>query len=58
MLDISQTGELHPRYDWLDQARGFVVLLLIVSMATAEYAGDMVLGGPTLGPPLLNHGYD
>ncbi|MCC6155769.1 MAG: hypothetical protein IT367_18520 [Candidatus Hydrogenedentes bacterium] len=58
MSDKTLVGELHPRYDWLDQARGFVVLLLIVSMATAEYAGDMVLGEPTLGPPMLNHGYD
>ncbi len=50
--------ELHPRYDWLDQARGLVVLMLIISMSTAEYAGDMVLGERFLGSPMLGHGYD
>ncbi|MFA6241729.1 MAG: hypothetical protein WC655_12425 [Candidatus Hydrogenedentales bacterium] len=52
------TGVLHERYDWLDQARGLVVLLLIVSMPTAEFSGDVLTGDPTLGPPMLNHGYD
>ncbi len=58
MPDESHTGELHPRYDWLDQARGFVVLMLITSMATGEFAGDIVMGEPILGPPMYNHGYD
>lgn len=49
---------LHERYDWLDQARGVVVLMLIVSMSTAEYAGDVLTREPALGPPMLNHGYD
>ncbi|GMV90467.1 MAG: hypothetical protein AMXMBFR82_02450 [Candidatus Hydrogenedentota bacterium] len=49
---------LHERYDWLDQARGLVVLLLLVSMPTAEYAGDFLTGDPFLGPPMLNHGYE
>lgn len=49
---------LHERYDWLDQARGLVVLLLIVSMSTAEFAGDALTRDPIIGPPMLNHGYD
>ena len=49
---------LHPRLDWLDQARGVVILVLIVSMGTAEYAGDLLTGASVLGPPMLNHGYD
>lgn len=58
MVDESGTGVLHPRHDWLDQARGLVVIMLIVSMGTAEFAGDMVLGEPVIGAPMLNHGYD
>ena len=42
--------------DWLDQARGLVVLLLIVSMSTAEFLSDMVLGDPVIGSPMLGHG--
>ena len=57
MTEALEAGPLHPRFDWLDQARGLVVLLLIVSMATAEFEGDMLLGEPVLGPPMLNHGY-
>lgn len=58
MPEIAAKEELHVRWDWMDQARGLVVLLLIVSMSTAEFAGDMVLGEKTAGPPMLNHGYD
>ncbi|NUM55383.1 MAG: hypothetical protein HUU46_17180 [Candidatus Hydrogenedentes bacterium] len=58
MVEESTSSELHPRHDWLDQARGLVVIMLIVSMGTAEFAGDMVLGEPVIGPPMLNHGYD
>ena len=53
-----QTKALHDRYDWLDQARGLIVLLLLVSMPTSEYAGDFLTGDPFLGPPMLNHGYE
>ncbi len=55
---MQEVPQLHPRYDWLDQARGLVVILLIVSMGTAEYSGDMVMGKAVLGSPMLNHGYD
>ncbi|MBX7255513.1 MAG: hypothetical protein K1Y02_04040 [Candidatus Hydrogenedentes bacterium] len=57
MNDSLAPGPLHERYDWLDQARGLVVLLLVVSMATDKYRGDVVLGDPPLGPTLMNHGY-
>lgn len=58
MTDSLVKTMLHERYDWLDQARGFVVLLLIISMPTSEYAGDLLTGDPVLGPPMLNHGYE
>lgn len=45
------------RYDWLDQARGLVVLMLIVSMSTYYYSGDVLSDDPPLGPTMLNHGY-
>jgi hypothetical protein len=58
MSDEIKQGALHERYDWLDQARGLVVLMLIISMGTAEFGGDMVLGEPVIGSPMLGHGYD
>ncbi len=58
MESSNSSTVLHQRYEWLDQARGLVVLLLIVSMPTSEYAGDIVTGDPPLAPPMLNHGYE
>ena len=48
---------LHQRYDWFDQARGLVVLLLLISMITDTQHGDIVQGDDKFGPPTLNHGY-
>lgn len=45
------------RYDWLDQARGIVVIMLIVSMSTYYYSGDVLSEDHPLGPTMLNHGY-
>ncbi|MBX7259789.1 MAG: hypothetical protein K1Y02_25770 [Candidatus Hydrogenedentes bacterium] len=45
------------RYDWLDQARGLVVIMLIVSMSTYYYSGNVLTDDPPLGPTMLNHGY-
>lgn len=45
------------RYEWLDQARGLVVLGLIISMITGAYEGSAFTGDPMLGPTFLNHGY-
>ena len=58
MAEDSGSNVLHERYDWLDQARGLVVLMLIVSMSTSEFAGDLIVGEVSLGPPMWNHGYD
>jgi hypothetical protein len=49
---------LHERYDWFDQARGLVVLMLLSSMIVGELEGDIVMHEPFLGPTFLNHGYD
>ncbi|MCC6698110.1 MAG: hypothetical protein IT365_20985 [Candidatus Hydrogenedentes bacterium] len=45
------------RYDWLDQARGLIVLMLIISMSTYYYSGDVLSEDIPLGPTMLNHGY-
>ncbi len=58
MDSSTETKSLHERYDWLDQARGLIVLLLLVSMPTSQYAGNLLKGDPPLGPPMLNHGYE
>lgn len=47
-----------PRMEWLDQARGLVVLGLIVSMITGFYSGDPLRGDKPVGPTMYNHGYD
>jgi len=48
----------HERYLWLDQARGVVALLFIVSAITWSHRGDLLLEKPTLGPTWLDHGYN
>ena len=48
---------LHKRYEWLDQLRGFVVLLLIIATITWELSGDWSGKNPILGPTFLNHGF-
>lgn len=53
----TRTAPLHDRYAWLDQARGVIVLMLIISMVTDKYSGDILLGDPPVGPPAYNHGY-
>jgi hypothetical protein len=58
MESSTETEPLHERYDWLDQARGLVVLALLASMPTSEYSGDFLKGDPTLGPPMYGHGFD
>lgn len=48
---------IHKRYDWLDQFRGIVVLLLIISVITWPLSGDFSTGELIVGPTFLNHGY-
>jgi hypothetical protein len=48
---------LHVRYEWLDQFRGLIIVILIISVVTWELSGNFGLGIPPIGPPLLNHGY-
>ncbi|MCP4642342.1 MAG: hypothetical protein GY851_17990 [bacterium] len=50
------TEPLRERHDWFDQARGLVVLLLIVSMITSAEEGNVLTGDPVLGPTFLSHG--
>lgn len=45
------------RYEWLDQFRGIVVVLLIVSTITWELSGDFLTMDPIIGPTFLNHGW-
>ncbi len=58
MKSSTEIKPLHERYDWLDQARGLIALLLLVSMPTSEYSGDFLKGDPPVGPPMLNHGFE
>lgn len=56
--DIDLEGEkLHKRYEWLDQFRGIVVVLLIVSTITWMTSGDWSGNDPIVGPTFLNHGF-
>ena len=48
----------HERFRWLDQARGVVGLLFIISGITWFTSGNIVLDEPVLGPTYLNHGYN
>ncbi len=50
-------GMTHERYAWLDEARGIVVLLYVISIVLSAVEGNPLLGKPTLGPTFLNHGY-
>ncbi len=49
---------IHERYVWLDQARGIIALLFIISALTWAHRGDLLLGVPLLGPTYLDHGYN
>ena len=47
----------HERYEWLDQARGIIVMFLVVaSVAWSLASGDKRLE-PALSPTFLNHGF-
>lgn len=48
----------HARYVWLDQARGVVGLLFVISFITWEYRGDIMAGDEVIAPPHLDHGYN
>ncbi len=48
----------HERFRWLDQARGVVGLLFIVSGITWFTNGSLVMGESNLGPTYLDHGYN
>ncbi|MBX7258367.1 MAG: hypothetical protein K1Y02_18530 [Candidatus Hydrogenedentes bacterium] len=50
-------GTPHERYEWLDRARGVVVLMYVISIILAAVKGNVLLGEPPLGPTYLNHGY-
>lgn len=49
--------EKYPRMDWLDQFRGLVVILLIISATTWELSLSIAAGLPPIGPTYLNHGW-
>ncbi|MBN2311116.1 MAG: hypothetical protein JXR94_19220 [Candidatus Hydrogenedentes bacterium] len=48
---------LHQRYDWLDQSRGFIGVLLAISVLTWPLSGNVITGEPVVGPTFLNHGF-
>ncbi len=47
----------HPRYDWLDQFRGMVIVFLIIASLTWEFSSSDFSLAPPLGPTWLNHGW-
>ena len=47
----------HPRYDWLDQFRGMVVVFLVIASLTWELSSDNFALAAPLGPTWLNHGF-
>jgi MFS family permease len=49
--------EKYPRMDWLDQFRGLVVILLIISAITWELSLSVEEGLGPIGPTYLNHGW-
>ena len=55
--ESERTEQLHKRYEWLDQLRGLIIILLIVSVITWPLSGDFLGGVTPIGPPLLNHGF-
>lgn len=48
----------HDRFVWLDQARGVVGLLFIISYCTWHFRGDLLRGDSVIAPPHLDHGYN
>ncbi|MBN2157042.1 MAG: hypothetical protein JW776_13445 [Candidatus Lokiarchaeota archaeon] len=48
----------HPRYDWLDQFRGMVIVFLVIASLTWELASENFAITPPLGPTWLNHGWE
>lgn len=50
-------GTPHERYEWLDRARGVVVLMYVISIVLASVRGNVLFGEAPLGPTYLNHGY-
>lgn len=48
----------HERFVWLDQARGVVGLLFIISYCTWHFHGDLLAGERIIAPPHLDHGYN
>lgn len=55
--EVRPKETLYKRYEWLDQFRGLVVILLIVSAITWVLSGDWTGNNPPLGPTFLNHGF-
>jgi len=47
----------HDRYEWLDEARGLVALLYVISTITAPLGGEVLNEKYQLGPTYLDHGY-
>ena len=47
----------HPRYDWLDQFRGMVIVFLLIASLTWEFSSTNFSIAPPLGPTWLNHGW-
>jgi len=48
---------LHPRYDWLDQFRGMVIVFLFIASITWELSSSDFSIAPPVGPTWLNHGW-
>ena len=49
---------LHPRYKWIDQYRGMVIMILFIASFTWIFSSNMSEGEvPPIGPTWLNHGW-
>jgi hypothetical protein len=48
---------LHPRYDWLDQFRGMVIVFLFIASITWELSSNNFGIAAPIGPTWLNHGW-
>ncbi len=55
--NLKQKKPKKPRFEWLDQFRGLVILLFIVQTMAWKFSGDPVNGILPAIAPHLNHGY-
>ena len=55
--NLKQAKPKKPRFEWLDQFRGLVILLFIVQTVAYLFSGDPITGIMPAVAPHLNHGF-